>query len=346
MKITLTLFSLLIISVIFVPGVYGQESDVLKLVPSDDAYVVANLNDPSNTSLQMLNTGDMEFLKIWYANNVTKINELVITVGHLKFDLSDLNPDKISSVNLRMYSSQVDLQTPTPVLNLYTIEDNSWSESELIYTNKPEFSEAPIAHAVITEADKWYSWDITDYVKENAGSEISLAMVFDLLYGEHEEQVIFHSKETNETGLVPVLEIKYASAASSETAEGGGCLIATAAYGSELAPQVQQLRELRDNIVLSTESGAAFMESFNSLYYSFSPTIADLERQNPAFKETVKLAITPLVSSLAILNYLDIDSEEKMLGYGIGIILLNIGMYFVAPALVIYRLRWQKNYKA
>ena len=81
------------------------------------------------------------------------------------------------------------------------------------------------------------------------------------------------------------------------------------------------------------------MESFNSLYYSFSPTIADLERQNPAFKEAVKLAITPLVSSLAILNYLDIDSEEKMLGYGIGIILLNIGMYFVAPAFVIYRLR-------
>ena len=81
------------------------------------------------------------------------------------------------------------------------------------------------------------------------------------------------------------------------------------------------------------------MESFNAIYYSFSPIIADLERQNPAFKETVKLAITPLVSSLAILNYVDIDSEAQMLGYGIGIILLNIGMYFVAPAIVIYRLR-------
>ena len=81
------------------------------------------------------------------------------------------------------------------------------------------------------------------------------------------------------------------------------------------------------------------MESFNQFYYSFSPTIADWERENPVFKEIVKLAITPLVSSLAILNYLDIDSEEKMLGYGIGIILLNIGMYFVAPAIVIMRLR-------
>ena len=57
--------------------------------------------------------------------------------------------------------------------------------------------------------------------------------------------------------------------------KGGGCLIATATYGSELAPQVQQLRELRDNSLLHTESGKSFMSSFNDFYYSFSPTIAD-----------------------------------------------------------------------
>jgi len=121
--------------------------------------------------------------------------------------------------------------------------------------------------------------------------------------------------------------------------EGGGCLIATATFGSELAPQVQQLRELRDEIVLQTESGTIFMKQFNQFYYSFSPTIADLERENPAFKEAVKVTITPLLASLSILNYVDIDSEQEMLGYGIGIILMNIGMYFVAPAIVIHRLR-------
>ena len=121
--------------------------------------------------------------------------------------------------------------------------------------------------------------------------------------------------------------------------EGGGCLIATATYGSELAPQVQQLRELRDNTVLQTESGTAFMKSFNQFYYSFSPTIADMERENPIFKETAKVIITPLVATLSILNYVNIDSEQEMLGYGIGIILMNIGMYFVAPAIVIYRLK-------
>ena len=126
---------------------------------------------------------------------------------------------------------------------------------------------------------------------------------------------------------------------SSEEKKGGGCLIATAAFGSEMAPQVQFLREIRDNKVLQTESGSAFMTGFNQFYYSFSPAVADYERENPAFKETVKLALTPMLASLAILNYVDIDSEAEILGYGIGIILLNIGMYFVAPAIIIIKIK-------
>ena len=84
------------------------------------------------------------------------------------------------------------------------------------------------------------------------------------------------------------------------------------------------------------------MTGFNQFYYSFSPAIADYERENSAFKETVKIAITPMLTSLAILNYVDIDSEEEMLGYGIGIILLNIGMYFIAPAAIIFKIRKRK----
>jgi len=121
--------------------------------------------------------------------------------------------------------------------------------------------------------------------------------------------------------------------------DGGGCLIATAAFGSELSPQVQFLREIRDNTVLQTESGSAFMTGFNQFYYSFSPAIADYERENPTFKEAVKLTLTPLLTSLTLLHYADIDSESEMLGYGIGVILLNIGMYFVAPAVLIMTVR-------
>ena len=121
--------------------------------------------------------------------------------------------------------------------------------------------------------------------------------------------------------------------------EEGGCLIATATFGSELAPQVQQLREIRDNTLLSTKSGTIFMSGFNQFYYSFSPLIADLERENPIFKEVVKLSITPMLSTLSILNLVEINSEAEMISLGIGIISMNIGMYFVAPVMIIYKIR-------
>ena len=91
--------------------------------------------------------------------------------------------------------------------------------------------------------------------------------------------------------------------------KGGGCLIATATYGTELAPQVQLLREIRDNNLLNTESGSAFMKTFNEFYYSFSPTIADYERENPVFKEAVKIAITPMISTLSIMENANSESE-------------------------------------
>ncbi len=119
--------------------------------------------------------------------------------------------------------------------------------------------------------------------------------------------------------------------------ENGGCLIATAAFGSELAPQVQQLRELRDNTVLATESGTVFMSGFNQIYYTFSPAVADLERENPMFREIVQIALTPMLSSLSLLNYAEIDSEAEMLGYGVSIILLNLGMYIGAPAFAVLK---------
>ena len=121
--------------------------------------------------------------------------------------------------------------------------------------------------------------------------------------------------------------------------DNGGCLIATAAFGSELAPQVQFLREIRDNTILQTESGASFMAGFNQFYYLFSPAVADYERENPAFKEAVKLTLTPLLTSLTLLQYTEIDSEYEMLGYGISVILLNIGMYFIAPAVLIMKVK-------
>jgi hypothetical protein len=118
-----------------------------------------------------------------------------------------------------------------------------------------------------------------------------------------------------------------------KSSKGGGCLIATATYGSEMASEVQQLRELRDNQLLNTESGTQFMGMFNDVYYSFSPIIADYERENPYFKEAVKLAITPLISTLSLME--NAESESEVLSIGISVIMLNLGMYLGVPAVVI-----------
>ena len=121
--------------------------------------------------------------------------------------------------------------------------------------------------------------------------------------------------------------------------EGGGCLIATAAYGSEMAPQVQMLREIRDNQLMNTESGTAFMSTFNNVYYSFSPIIADMERENPMFKEVLKAGLTPILSTFAIIE--NADSESEVLGLGLSVIALNLGMYIAAPALIAMKVNQQ-----
>ena len=121
---------------------------------------------------------------------------------------------------------------------------------------------------------------------------------------------------------------------TTEESEGGGCLIATAAYGTELAPQVQFLREIRDNTVMSTASGAAFMTGFNQFYYSFSPSIADMERENPMFQDTVRAFITPMISTLSIMTLAENGNDAQVLGLGLSVIALNLGMYIAAPTAV------------
>ncbi|MEW6605584.1 MAG: CFI-box-CTERM domain-containing protein [Thermoproteota archaeon] len=113
-----------------------------------------------------------------------------------------------------------------------------------------------------------------------------------------------------------------------------GCLIATAAFGSELAPQVQQLRLFRDGIVLKTSAGSSFMNVFNTWYYSFSPTVADYERQNPWLQNTVRALIYPLLGILAISTHiydsLAFSDELSIVAAGITASSL-IGLLYLGP---------------
>ena len=178
----------------------------------------------------------------------------------------------------------------------------------------------------------------TQYYIDRYNSEASYKEWFDNTFPDYTIYEAVGAESTEpQIGICGLGTIFVNGFCEAEKKTGGGCLIATAAFGSELAPQVQKLRELRDNTLLQSNSGTSFMGGFNELYYSFSPTIADLERENPLFKEAVKLTITPMLYSLSILNNVDIDTEEEMLGYGVGVILLNIGIYFVAPMTLLWR---------
>ncbi len=111
---------------------------------------------------------------------------------------------------------------------------------------------------------------------------------------------------------------------------GGGCLIATAAYGTEMSHDIQMLREIRDNTLMSTAAGSAFMAGFNDIYYAFSPAVADLERQSPEFRTLVRALITPMIASLSIMSVADGESDTVLLGSLV--IALNLGLYAGAPA--------------
>ena len=193
-----------------------------------------------------------------------------------------------------------------------------------------QFANSDMNYSVVyIHLEKWFRYEVNAFVNTVENFEIMIdgkMQPINFSPSPIFKQIIIDAKAAPEPEPEPPARV-------------GGCLIATASYGSELAPQVQLLREIRDNTILQTQSGASFMTGFNQFYYSFSPMIADYERENPAFKEAVKLTLAPLLASLTLLQYVDINSESEMLGYGIGVILLNIGMYFIAPAVLIMKIR-------
>ena len=113
---------------------------------------------------------------------------------------------------------------------------------------------------------------------------------------------------------------------------GGGCLVATAAYGTELAPQVQLLREVRDGTLAQTAAGSAFMGAFNAAYYAFSPAAADIVRDHPAAAHAVRIAMAPLLSILSVVSLADGQSELQTTVLGLAAAALAVGVYVAAPA--------------
>ena len=200
------------------------------------------------------------------------------------------------------------------------------------------YSEPDRYQKLIEQSRIYYTLEIQESLEEAKEGKIDTKPVnIEEIPQQIEQQQVELENEIREQETEEQIKNEESVIPKSSENEGGGCLIATAIYGSEMAPQVQFLREIRDNQLMSTDSGVSFMTGFNQLYYSFSPYIADMQRENPVFKEAVKIGITPLLSSLSIMSYA--ESESQVIGYGIGVILMNIGMYFVAPVMLFYGIK-------
>ena len=210
LKLTQPKTSIIIPESIGSPDELTQESGILKLKPTDDTFVIKNLNDEGTfDNLLTSNFGNEETIIVYYSNNTTEFNESIVAPAYMKFNLANLNAD-ILSAQLKMFAEKSELENIEKIINVYPVDDNNWNESEIIYLNKPDYSETPISQTTITDELNWYSWDLTDYVKDNLGREMSLVINFDDTSGQ-KEQVNFHSTETAQEALMPYLEIEYST---------------------------------------------------------------------------------------------------------------------------------------
>ena len=90
-----------------------------------------------------------------------------------------------------------------------------------------------------------------------------------------------------------------ARVASTTAVSGSHCFIATAAFGTNLEPQVMILRHFRDKALLTNTLGQAFVEE----YYKISPPIADFIRTSNSLKAVVRVGLSPIIFTLKHLGY-------------------------------------------
>lgn len=189
---------------------FGEQSKIEKLVPTDDAHVLADLSDPTDSNrLMQTNAGNLDSIQLLSSWNVTENNNAFVTTGYLKFDLTKQNIYNLEKAELKMLTRQVTLsETPKKVVLLH-VPNNDWKESSITYLNRPPFSTIITSSADIATPNTWYSWDVTELVKQNPASELSVAITFETGKDNTQDYVSFYSKEATDSNFGPFLELTF-----------------------------------------------------------------------------------------------------------------------------------------
>lgn len=100
-----------------------------------------------------------------------------------------------------------------------------------------------------------------------------------------------NSAYSNEAGATTLTATPARAVVVSEDDEDSRCFIATAAYGSPLAPEVETLREFRDKYLINNPVGKAVVR----FYYDHSPALAKYVSDRPHMRLIVRMALAPVV---------------------------------------------------
>jgi len=76
------------------------------------------------------------------------------------------------------------------------------------------------------------------------------------------------------------------------------CIIATATYGSEMAPEVIFMRHVRDDMIGSNEVGRSIVNGWNTFYYSWSTPLAQLITTHSTLQPVFRVLLLPLVGTI------------------------------------------------
>jgi len=158
----------------------------------DDAY--------ASSLYPYINRGsDKQLLLANYRSGDVDVKILV----YIKFDLSNIPSNvEIISAKLELYSMSVTMPSQ---ISMYYCSDNAWNEREITYANAPEYDATPITTTYVSRANAWYSWDLTDNVRNVRGRQ--LTQVLQISFSSEPNHLSFYSKEAPDSSYWPRLII-------------------------------------------------------------------------------------------------------------------------------------------